>query len=73
MIKIAAYVFGPALYDAALAARVLIVLAGISACIAALIAGGGGGGDAGGGAGGVAGGGGGGSARLAADAVDHCR
>ncbi len=38
VIKIAAYVFGPALYEAALAARLLIALAGVSACIAALIA-----------------------------------
>jgi multicomponent Na+:H+ antiporter subunit D len=38
VIKIAAFVFGPALHDAAIAARALIVLAGVGMCGAALIA-----------------------------------
>lgn len=38
VLKIAAFVFGPALHDAAAAARLLIVLAGTGMCAAALIA-----------------------------------
>jgi multicomponent Na+:H+ antiporter subunit D len=38
VLKIAAFVFGPALHDAAIAAQALIVLAGAGMCAAALIA-----------------------------------
>ncbi len=38
LLKIAAFVFGPALNDAALAARALMVLAGVGMCVAALLA-----------------------------------
>jgi multicomponent Na+:H+ antiporter subunit D len=38
ILKIAAFVFGPALHDAAIAAQTLIVLAGVGMCAAALIA-----------------------------------
>ncbi|MBY0562859.1 MAG: hypothetical protein K2P58_01635 [Hyphomonadaceae bacterium] len=38
VIKVAAFVFGPALHDAAFAARGLIVLAGLGMCAAAVIA-----------------------------------
>lgn len=38
LLKIAAYVFGPALYQAELAAKGLLVLVGVSMCVAALIA-----------------------------------
>lgn len=38
LIKIAAFVFGPALHDAVIAARGLMVLVGVGMCVAALIA-----------------------------------
>jgi multicomponent Na+:H+ antiporter subunit D len=38
ILKIAAFVFGPVLHDASIAAGLLIVLAGVSMCVAALIA-----------------------------------
>lgn len=38
LLKVAAYVFGPALLDAAIAARGLLILVGVSMCVAALIA-----------------------------------
>ena len=38
MLKITAYVFGPALHEAAIASRALIVLVGVGMCAAALIA-----------------------------------
>ncbi len=38
MIKVAAYVFGSALHEAELAARVLLLLVGVSMCVSALIA-----------------------------------
>lgn len=38
LIKIVAYVFGPALHQAALASRGLLILVGVSMCVAALIA-----------------------------------
>lgn len=38
LLKVAAFVFGPALHDAAIAARAIIALAGIGMCVAAMIA-----------------------------------